>query len=49
MFRYGDPLAIQIARPRDLCLGDRTLPSIVLSDRHNLRQLIRSADLDYTE
>jgi len=38
-----------IGRPRDLCLGDRTLPSIVLGDWHNLRQVIRTADLDYTE
>jgi hypothetical protein len=38
-----------IGQPRDLCLGDRTLPSIVLGDWHNLRQLIRTADLDYTE
>jgi hypothetical protein len=37
------------ARSRNLRLGDRTLPSIVLGDWHNLRQLIRIADLDYTE
>jgi hypothetical protein len=47
--RYGDRFVIRERGSAGARLSDRRSPRIVVGDWHNLRRLIRIADLDYSE